>query len=304
MDLALLRRLSLNHLATFITIAESGSFRSAAVRLNISQSALSVHIRQLERMLEVKLLDRTTRSVALTAEGYRLLPVAQMLATELTGTAKLLTEEARAKKRIVRFATVPFTLSRCPPDLLKTFCDRHPGIEVRLAIRESSTMAEELVKNGEADIGLVYRKPEHDGRDFCAVFYETLMAVVPAGESAFAGMTGVTLRELARFPFVIQPEGTFMREVLDSNFASQNIEIRSDYAVLHADGLIALVRAGLGVAVLPAGVLSLLNVDGCRVIPLKEVSQQPVGLILAPKVPSSTATLALRDFILETSREH
>lgn len=78
-----LRRLNLNHLLGFLAVAEAGSFRAAAGHMHVSQSALSVQVRQLEEVFGVPLFHRTTRSVTLTVEGERLLPVVRRLAGDM-----------------------------------------------------------------------------------------------------------------------------------------------------------------------------------------------------------------------------
>lgn len=302
MDLALLRRLNLNHLATFIAISETSSFRLAAARLNISQSALSVHIRQLERTLEIRLFARTTRSVLLTPEGSTLLEAARSMASELTATAKRLTEEARLQKRILRVATVPFLIRHCPPSLVNEFCSSHPGVEVRLVVREASKLAADLVRQGEADIGLMYWNPELDKDDFVEMFHEKLMAVVPASEPRLAKLKAVTLRQLAAYPFVIQPQGTYTRDMLDHYLERQNISLKIVHSALHADAIVSLVGAGLGVGIQPEGLLSLFKLDGCRAIRLSQVPPRPIGIVLPQRNKGSEPAIALRDFILRASR--
>ncbi|QJW83351.1 LysR family transcriptional regulator [Ramlibacter terrae] len=103
----LLERLNLNHLPAFLAVAEHCSFRAAAQRMHISQSALSVQIRQLERMLGVPLFHRTTRSVNLTAEGQRLQAVARRATEELGQIAMELREDAQLQRGVVNVAVLP-----------------------------------------------------------------------------------------------------------------------------------------------------------------------------------------------------
>lgn len=103
----LLSRINLNHLPGFLAVAEHSSFRAAAQRMHISQSALSVQIRQLEQMLGVPLFHRTTRSVNLTSEGQRLHSVARRVTEELGQVAAALQEDAQLQRGVVNVAVLP-----------------------------------------------------------------------------------------------------------------------------------------------------------------------------------------------------
>ena len=151
---ALPRRLNHNHLPVFLAVAESGSFRSAAARLHVSQSALSVQVRQLEDVFGVPLFHRTTRSVSLTGEGERLLPVVRRLTGDIAQVAMELREEAQLQRGVTTIAVLPSLAAALMPGILRDFAALHPGVQVHLRDAASKN-AFERVRPGEVDMGLL-----------------------------------------------------------------------------------------------------------------------------------------------------
>src|SRR5690554_2990935 len=113
---AALQRLNLTRILAFLVVAEERSFRAAANRMHVSQSAVSVQIKQLESALGLALFHRTTRSVALTKEGALLFEVAQRFTTELFQATVVLREEANLQHGIVVVAAMPaLAVTLLPP---------------------------------------------------------------------------------------------------------------------------------------------------------------------------------------------
>jgi DNA-binding transcriptional LysR family regulator len=124
----------LNALNAFIAVARRRSFAAAARELGVSTSALSQSVRQLEARLGVTLLTRTTRTVALTEQGQRLLETAGAAvdqALESMKTVSLRAGEVSGRVRLtVPDVAVPLVLSR----LLPRFAERHPRVEVEVYV--------------------------------------------------------------------------------------------------------------------------------------------------------------------------
>lgn len=108
---------------------------------------------------------------------------------------------------------------------------------------------------------------------------DNLVAVVPSSNQRLAKLKQVSLRQLAEFPFLIQPRGGSFRELLDTHLRDQGITINICHEVLHAEVLVGLVGHGLGVAILLERALAPLNLKGCRVLKLNEVTSGRVGLV-------------------------
>jgi DNA-binding transcriptional LysR family regulator len=141
-------------LKTFSTVADCGGFTRAAELLNMSQSAVSVHIRRLEAQIGVPLLKRTTRSVALTRDGETLLGYARTILSLQDEARARLKPRSTAKGR-VRIGTSEDFAEGALPNVLRTFGIRHPNVMVEV---EVGITADLLTALDEAEFDLVLGK--------------------------------------------------------------------------------------------------------------------------------------------------
>lgn len=294
--LEVLRHLNLNHLLAFLAVAEAGSFRSAAAKMHMSQSALSVQVRQLEEVFGVALFHRTTRSVTLTVEGERLLPVVRRLTEDMAQVTMELREEAQLQRGVTTLAVLPSLAAALLPDILREFAALHPGIQVRVHDADSKA-AFELVRRGEVDMGLLARGEKLIDLDFIPLMEDELLAVVPADGHPLSGRRRVTLRDVAAFPLLLNPRGVALRETLDIRLRAIGVTPTPAQELVGTHALVALVGAGLGVAVLPRLALATVDVRGCRLLKLRDGGAREVGLVLPQRRSASPATEALRTFV-------
>lgn len=297
-----LSRINLNHLPGFLAVAEHSSFRAAAQRMHISQSALSVQIRQLEQMLGVPLFHRTTRSVNLTSEGQRLHSVARRVAEELGQVAAALQEDAQLQRGVVNVAVLPSLAATWVPGAMRAFASRHPGIDVRLGDADSRRCAD-LVRQGNVHMALMSHGPSFGAKedmDFTPLFRDDFVAVVPAGHTLSSRRT-ISLAELARFPLLLNPRGVDLREMLQVLFEAEKLTLQVVQEMTGTHALVALVAAGYGVSIQPRMALSGLALPGCNVVKLRGGSGRDIGVMLPARRSHSPATLAFRDFLVEYS---
>ena len=302
-NLSLLRRVNLNHLVSFLAIADTQSFRGAAGLLHMSQSALSVQLLQLEETLGVPLFHRTTRSVTLTDQGERLLPVARLVAHEVAVVAAEFREEVALRRGVATVAAIATTVSWLMPSVIKAVGDAYPGIKVQILVMESADVAEKI-RQGEADIGLLSFSQDQNQKDlaYTKLYDENFIAVVPESETEFVGMDSVTLQQLSKFEFMIQPEGSTIRRLVDRRLKEQGVTVKVRQELLLPEGLVALVRQGLGVTMLPAYVIAPLDLRGCRAINMRGVRPREIGLVMSERRSVSPAAASVRAFILDTAR--
>jgi DNA-binding transcriptional LysR family regulator len=290
------RRLNLNHLPVFLAVADSGSFRAAAARLHVSQSALSVQVRQLEEVFGVPLFHRTTRSVSLTGQGERLLPVVRRLAGDIAQVTIELREEAQLQRGVTTVAVLPSLGAALMPRILREFAALHPGVQVRLRDADSKT-AFDLVRRGEVDMGLLCGADDLQELAFIPLLEDELMAVVPAAGHALSARQRVTLQELSSFPLLLNPRGVALREMLETRLRAVGVVPAPAQELVGTHALVALVGAGTGVSILPRLALATADVRGCRVLKLRDGGTRQVGLLLPSRRSRSPATEALKSFI-------
>ena len=149
-------------LQAFLLIAEFGTFHQAADKLSLTQPALSRRLQKLEENLGLRLFDRTTRRVSLTAIGKNFLPQARRLVRELELTLGGLKEMARHGTGQVVVACIPTVAISLLPEVMKEYSARFPNNHVRILDDHSNETLQAVVR-GEAEFGittLVGRIPE------------------------------------------------------------------------------------------------------------------------------------------------
>lgn len=248
--------MELRHLRYLVTVVEEQNFTRAAERLHIAQPGVSAQIRQLERELGEPLLDRTGRSVRLTAAGETFLPYARAaLDAAASGAASVsaMTGLIRGCLRIGTVATISSTALDLPA-LLAGFHAVHPGVEISL--REETT-ADLLVRVGQGALDAAFvglGAAERSGPiETAEIVRERLVAVVSAPETgALPGRLRVA--DLADRPLIVPLRGTGLRDRLDAAFAGAGVHPRIAVESGEPSLLVRLARAGLGTAVVPESV--------------------------------------------------
>ena len=238
-----------HELRSFVAVAELGSFRAAAEEVNISAPALSRRVDRLETMLGTRLLERTTRRVALTNVGRIFLEHARAALDELEGATLAITELAEQRVGLVTVACVPSAVYYFLPAVLKTFTQKYPRIRVRI-IDEGANEVLASVVDGRADFGLNFVGAQEPGIEFKALYRESFVLAVRR-DSPLSSRRRISWSEIKDLPFVSVARTSGNRLLLDLALAKSGIRVNSQYEVSHVSTLLGLVEAGLGVAAVP-----------------------------------------------------
>jgi LysR family carnitine catabolism transcriptional activator len=194
---------SLSKIRSFSAVAAHGSLRKAAEQLNLSQPALSAHIRDLEETLGVPLFYRTTRSVRLTLDGERFLVRARRVIDELDSAVGELRDQATLQCGRVVVACVTTISCHVLPKVLATFCQRYPGITVQV-LDDAAQVLAQRVSDRTADIG-IGPFPERAGDlQFTSLAHDRFVAVLPQYHP-LCRAPKVRLRELLKYPLLRAP---------------------------------------------------------------------------------------------------
>ncbi|TWC22909.1 MULTISPECIES: LysR family transcriptional regulator [unclassified Pseudomonas] len=240
---------SIQHIRAFLAVAHTGNFAKAAAALNLSPSALTVQIQQLEDWLGVALLERSPRHVTLTSAGQNnLLPMEKLL-LDLDNIVSASRDLAALRRGVVTIAALPSLCAGALPPLLKQFREQFPGIEVRLrdvVARRIDT----LVRDGEVDFGLGVRARTSHGLEFQSVLEDRLCLFIPA-DHRLASRRKVKLSELTTQPIILTGRDSSVRELVEQLFADANLALSPGLEANYMSTVLALVRQGLGVSLLP-----------------------------------------------------
>jgi LysR family transcriptional regulator, carnitine catabolism transcriptional activator len=241
---------TLKQIRAFVTVAQSGSFTTAATRLYLTQSAVSVLISELEEQFGLRLFDRTTRLVQLADAGREFYPIAEKMLADLQHALSNSQELVAKKRGRVAVAATPLMASILLPKVIKQYTGMFPGISVIL----QDTLAgliQPKVRDGEVDFGI--GTFEKTGRELVAepLMADTLVLACPAGH-ALANHANVAWHELAGHPFISLTGDNSVGQLIRNSFADAGVEVQSAYEVSYLSTVVGMVDAGLGVAVLPS----------------------------------------------------
>jgi DNA-binding transcriptional LysR family regulator len=270
--------MELRHLATFVAVAEEGSFTRAAGRLHVVQSAVSAGVRALERELGVTLFDRTTHRVELSEAGRALLPEARRTLAAAAAARDAVDELRGGLRGTVRLGMMlaPRQAGISVPRLLAALRDSYPGIEVTLEIGASTVNAEH-VRRGRLDLAFVGLAPGAVADlELTPLLTEEMQLVVPV-DHPLAGRSSVALAELSGEPFADGPPEWGTRIANEHAFAIAGVRRTVAYEVADLWLTTDFVRYGLAVAIVPP---TWADTEGVAMVPLR------------PPVPEFTISIA------------
>jgi len=244
--------LDFNQLRCFVTLAEELHFGRAAARLFMTQPPLTRHIQLLEHAVGVQLLERTSRSVRLTAAGQVFLTDAVRILSfaEQAATSARLVGKGEAGKVTVGFTAV--SGYELIPSLIAAARQALPGIAVVLKEMVSAKQFAALDAHT-IDLGFVRPLAEHGLLDQALVSREPLMLAVPAGHPLAARDT-IALDDLDGQPFIMysQDEGKYFYDLIVALFKPPGVAPDYVQYLGQTHTILGLVRAGLGIAIVPA----------------------------------------------------
>ncbi|WP_460042859.1 LysR family transcriptional regulator [Pseudomonas sp. S2_H01] len=240
---------AIQHIRAFLAVANSGSFAKAALELNLSPSALTVQIQQLEEWLGVTLLERSPRQVSLTSAGQNNRGPMEKLLLDLDNIVSGSRDLVALRRGVVTIAALPSLCAGALPPILKTFREQFPGVEVRLRDVVAQRI-DALVRDGEVDFGVGVRARMNHGLAFQVVMVDRLSLFVPA-RHALAKRSSITLSELAGEPIILTGRDSSVRERVEQLFSEQGLMLTPGLEANYMSTVMALVRQGLGMTLLP-----------------------------------------------------
>jgi DNA-binding transcriptional LysR family regulator len=267
-------------LAAFCAVVERKSFSQAAERLGVTQPAVSLQVRSLEKRLGRKLLDRSGRRVEPTEAGLALYRGAQrMLALEGQLIDELDAGEGGELGGTLEVGASTGPGSTVVPVLLCEFQRENPGVAVSLSISDTQSVVDRVAER-ELELGVVGAARRHRGVVFEPFFRDEVVLACPPGHR-FAGRS-VSLDELREEPLIVMQEGAGVRQVIEDELRRAGTRLRDLEPRLELglqESVKSAVAAGHGVtfisrtaieADLAAGTLETARVKGLE--PSREIS--------------------------------
>lgn len=296
--------MTLDELKAFVTVAEAGGFTKASALLHRSQPAISRRIDLLEKTLGTPLFERKGRQISLTGAGKSLLPHAEDALAAVQDGYNAVRESQQETENKLNLAVVGTIADGYLVDVLRRFQSAFENIRVDLQTANSREVSD-LVRQGDAAIGLRYFIDADPRLETTALGSERLYVVVPADHRVTASRRK-DLKPFARDRWLGFPANPNQPEsygtLLDAQLADGGI---SDPQITTVDSLTAqkrLVEAGFGIALMPKrNVTEELRDGSLRLVAVDTVTAQlPVVLIQRKGSVRGAATVAL----IELLRDH
>ncbi|HYI11233.1 MAG TPA: LysR family transcriptional regulator [Thermoanaerobaculia bacterium] len=240
-------KLEIRHLQLMQAITEEGTVTAAAERLNVTQSALSHQLREVEDRLGTPLFLRVNRRLALAPAGQRLLESAKRVLDDLRRAEEDIGRLAAYQDGVIRVSTSCYTCYQWLPPLLAPFHQRFPSVDVEI-VPEAGKRAVEALLDRTIDFALVH-EVRRDPRLRLVPLFEDEMVVITAPGHRLAAKPHLVSADLAGESLILMSraeESYFARTLLRDGVRPRKVS-----QVQLTEAIVELVRAGVGVSAVP-----------------------------------------------------
>jgi DNA-binding transcriptional LysR family regulator len=250
-----------------VALAKTGSFTLAADHLNLTQSALSGQIKELEQMLGVRVVERTTRKAQLSELGRELYPLFDKMLQDLDRAMADIASRKALKQGSVRVAAPQMLSCTLLPEAIAAYHAQYPDVQVRLADSPVEQVSARVF-SGEADFGI---GPERDATaeiEAQPLFEMPFVVVYPPGH-ALDQRERITWTDVSEFPFIAL-QGQFTERLLrDMHVSFRELSLSPHNEVTFMTTALAMVHARLGITVCLPYAEKMVQLYGLQMRPLE-----------------------------------
>lgn len=287
---------SIRQIQAFVALSEQRSFTKAATICFLSQPAFSALIGQLESTLGLRLFDRSTRHVELTAEGMDFEISARRLLAEFDAALSGISDSLSRKRGHVSIALLPSLAANWLPDVLRHYRAEYPNVAITVADVLSEPCVD-LVHSGKADLALAAIRadtPNLCAEPFC---HDDFHLVCPAGHP-LTRLKDIQPSDIASYPFIHMARNSSVRQYLE--VALHPLQMQTLMEVDQLATAMGMVRAGLGISLMPALTLFHFAHEGIVTRPLPWPALKRCIYLVRPRERSlSLAAQSLYDLFIE-----
>jgi len=286
-------------LESFVAVVDTGGFHAAAKRLFITQSAVSQSLKALEQELGEPLLLRPAGgkgAPGLSEAGKRLLPIAREILQRIEKGKQVVKDLSKVLTGRLTIGAVDVAALYHLPDPLRRFNSAHPELEITVRVAGSRAL-EQGIRAGELDLAFLLAPATPRGLAGRPFRDDPLAAVAPVELIESLG-SRPDPAELAKLGWITYPRGTVSRGIIEAAFKRAGLPFPVSMEIDRPEAILQLVRAGLGLAVLPERLLE--SCDGhaeIRRIELPGVAAtRPIRILHSPE---ARLTPAARTFLAD-----
>jgi len=290
----------INFLTSFVAVVETRSFRRAADLIGKSQPSVTAHIAQLEELLGVPLIARTTRQVTPTAVGDALLTRAKVLIQDSERLVRDFQNQELLMQGRLSVSVSPTVCARLMPRFLGVFQAAHPHVHV--SFRED--MREEMIKAlqvGKAEIGVGPYNRVPETLKFEPLVNQLFFLIMHKNHP-LAGSGQVRLQDLENLDLICPPQGMTARDILDQELQRRGIEVSPKHEAAQFITLAGMVSLGLGATVMPLGSRRVLDAFELVALPFADADIiRVVGVLTHNQEPLSPPASAFKEMLFLNS---
>ena len=266
-------RYSLRELETFVAIADYGTFAAAGEAIGLTQSAISLQIKSLESILDVKLFDRSKRPPIMNARGLTLVKRAR----EILNLCQSLKDSVHDSEigGALRIGVIPTVMTGVLPTTLANLRKSHPKLRIELTSGLSSQLVAE-VNRGRLDAAIISEPAQlGSGMSWHAFVEEPLVVIAPIDAE------GENDRDLlTRYPFIQFLPETYAGQQIVSLLQQRDIRVNAQMNLDSLESIAIMVASGLGVSIVPQRTVASPFPPQIRVLPFgSESVKRVVGVI-------------------------
>lgn len=242
--------MEIRQLRAFVAIAESGTFTAGALRVHVTQAAISMQIRQLETEIGAKVFVRAPRHVILTEAGEQLLRRARHILREHDAALDEIAELAGAERGRLRIGSASaMVLTEQLPTILKELRKQHPAAEIAVTSGTSEVLVDQILA-GEVDVAFVSLPVDERGIKTERLSDDQLVAIA-SPRHKLAKQRTISAYTLAGERLILGERGGNTRRLIDQFFAQAGVSLRVAMELSRQQAIKRMVEEDMGVGIVP-----------------------------------------------------
>ena len=242
--------MEIRQLRAFVAIAESGTFTAGALRVHVTQAAISMQIRQLETEIGAKVFVRAPRHVILTEAGEQLLRRARHILREHDAALDEIAELAGAERGRLRIGSASaMVLTEQLPAILKELRKQHPAADISVMSGTSEVLVDQILA-GEVDIAFVSLPVDVRGIKTERLSQDQLVAIASPRHKLSKQRT-ISAYTLAGERLILGERGGNTRRLIDQFFAQAGVTLRVAMELSRQQAIKRMVEEDMGVGIVP-----------------------------------------------------
>lgn len=290
-------------LKAFLFAVQTGSFSLGALKLGVTQPSFTALIQDLEHVLDLKLFERTTRSISLTAAGHELYDRIARPIQDLEEAYLTMGDLAAARRGIVVAGALPSTSLTLVPPALAALKQQHPNLESQILEAYNDDLINKLRTN-QIEFALAADPGSLDDLHFEPLLSDTFGVVYPP-DHPIAGLDTVHWKDLLKHELVLLSPGSSARARFDEAMGLDLPRQLLHYNITHMATALVLVQQGLGITVLPRLPLAALPMNTLQYRALADPSaQRLIGILQRKNRHLSPASRAFITQIKKIARHY